>query len=137
MLRNSAVNPSCSKDLYLYAKSLKIILKSNSYLMSISRRRPLTLSNSFFLNVNLPNTVENLPVASNVTENGCNNLFFPLLSLQSQIKITFWSDVTCPSLPGKSVHPIFPQYQLYEKSWKFNCWFKIKPKSAVRISICT
>ena len=47
------------------------------------------------------------------------------------------SDPTLPLWLGKSVYPIFPQYQSYGNGNKFNFFLEIQSKTSARISIST
>ena len=55
------IKDSC-KNLYLHPKSFKTTVKSNSYLMSISRRGPITPSTPTFPNIDVTKATENLLV---------------------------------------------------------------------------
>ena len=63
------------KNLYLHPKPLKVTFKSNSYLMPISCRGPVTLSIPNFPNINLTKTLTNLLVVWKMTEKGLNNFY--------------------------------------------------------------
>ena len=111
MFLGNSVKNSC-KNLYLHPRSFKIIIKSDSYLTSVSRRGSVTPSTPAFPNINLKKTIGNLLVVSKITEKWLQQSLLPSLFLWYEIKITFLSDVTFPLRSANSVNPNFPNTNL-------------------------
>ena len=130
MLGNSIKNGS--KNLYLHLKPFKTTCKSNSYLVSISRRGPVTPSTSFFHN--LTKTIRNLLCClKNHWEMAAIIVISTLLPLmRNRNCFLIWH-----RFPGKSINSHFSQYQSYKSNDKITCCVKNHRKMAAISSIST
>ena len=84
LLGNTIKN--CWKNRYLQPKSFKSTFKTNSYLMSISRRDPLNPSTPIFGNISLIETMTNLVVAWKFNQKWLNESLFATKSFETALK---------------------------------------------------
>ena len=93
-------------NLYYQPFSLSMRQKLFFNLTSLSCHYPVNLSTPNFPNLTLTRTITNLPVVSNVTKNGCNNLYYHPLSpskgqkLFSYLTSFFHRRLVNPSTPN-------------------------------------
>ena len=118
----------------MHPKSFKITSKSNSSLMSISRRGPVNPSILTFPIINLTKPIKSLLLLRKSLKNGYNKLYFLLYTFDMNYKA---SDVTFSSWPAKSVNPNFQQQQSDRNNAKFNCCLEIQLEIAAIICIFT
>ena len=131
MLGNSIKN-GC-KNLYLHSKSFKITFKSNSYQRSISCRGLVTLSTTFFPNINLTKKIEIYLLFQNHRKMATIISISTVMPLMRKL-FSYLTSLSPRGLVNPST-PTFGSINLTEN--KFNCCLEIQSKMAARISICT
>ena len=117
MLKNSITN-DC-KNIYLNPKPFQITFKSNSYLISISHRSPVTLLNPFSPNISLTKKKLNIYLLFQVSvKNGCNNLYFHS-STFDMIYILFFYTTSLFVVVRWIPQPQFLTMSIWQKQWRF------------------